>query len=281
MGVVHRDIKSLNILLGADRSTGERRAKICDLGSAILLSTLPDKYYFKPQKPAAPGGANLISKVASDLFESVVESTFGDGSHKSAFEAVGTPYWMAPEMLDAKILDKLKSKWQEAGGGDTGSQGGGNNGASGNKKEEEGGSFIDTIDAIVGGGADSSDPQDPEADRPYLDLREITKAMDVYSFGVVLYELFHRAHPWFESDGKAEAPTTREEVKRKVRALSAHPSTCPNPSTPTEGRVATMDPDIPIHLSLFLSLSLSPLSLSLCVSLSVSGRMTNGKKKDC
>ena len=40
VGVVHRDIKSLNILLGADRSTGERRAKICDLGSAILLSTL-------------------------------------------------------------------------------------------------------------------------------------------------------------------------------------------------------------------------------------------------
>ena len=220
VGVVHRDIKSLNILLGADRSTGERRAKICDLGSAILLSTLPDKYYFKPQKPAAPGGANLISKVASDLFESVVESTFGDGSHKSAFEAVGTPYWMAPEMLDAKILDKLKSKWQEAGGGDIRSQGGGN-GASGNKKEEEGGSFIDTIDAIVGGGADSSDPQDSEPDRPFLDLREITKAMDVYSFGVVLYELFHRAHPWFESDGKAEAPTTREEVKRKVRALSS------------------------------------------------------------
>ncbi len=50
-GVVHRDIKSLNVLVGADPETQLRTAKICDFGSAMLLSSLPEKCVRFPLSP--------------------------------------------------------------------------------------------------------------------------------------------------------------------------------------------------------------------------------------
>ena len=183
-GVVHRDVKSLNILLGADPSTGKRRAKICDFGSALLLSSLPEKYYFKPiTQVADSGNKNLFSKLANDLVDSVIG---GPDEGKNAFEAVGTPYWMAPEMLDPKVLDRMKLKCEQESG------------------------FVDALKEQ----ALQENPEEFEIEiKPCLDLRAVTKTLDVYSFGVVLYELFHRAHPWFEEETSV---ATREEVRKLI-----------------------------------------------------------------
>jgi len=202
-GVVHRDIKSLNVLVGADPETQLRTVKICDFGSAMLLSSLPEYLTWKPA--SATANLNLFSKFANDLFETVIGG--GDGS-MGAFEAVGTPYWMAPEMLDSKVLNKMKAKAE-------------NEAAEVAEALEAGaspGAALGPEGAADGAdGGEATEAQKGEGVRPFLDLREITKKLDVYSFGVILYELFHRAHPWFEGATGAQAKaTTREDVRKVI-----------------------------------------------------------------
>ena len=184
VGVVHRDLKSLNVLIGQDSETGERRAKICDFGSALLLSSIPSEYYWKPV--GAGANKNVLSRLATDLVDTFIGA---EDEVKEAFEAVGTPYWMAPEMLDPKVLDSLKLRCE---------------------LETEAAVAQDTPDAKVVAGDEEVTETLP---RPCLDLREITKTLDAWSFGVVLWEIFHKAHPWFEEESTV---ATRDEVRRII-----------------------------------------------------------------
>jgi len=96
---------------------------------------------------------------------------------------------MAPEMLDPKVLDSLKLRCE---------------------LETEAAVAQDTPDAKVVAGDEEVTETLP---RPCLDLREITKTLDAWSFGVVLWEIFHKAHPWFEEESTV---ATRDEVRRII-----------------------------------------------------------------
>ena len=193
VGVVHRDLKSLNVLLATD-GDGVRTAKICDFGSAVALADLP--------KPQAASGVPLWDSVRR------FGVTLGGGGPFAAFEAVGTPYWMAPEMLAPEILCEgtaVRFNDQRRGICPQPSHSGahvfGSFPCADYSDTASVRSFLPphlqrahATESLLGGGGDASD---------------ITKRLDAWSFGCILYELVHRRMPWFEGS----QAKTREDVR--------------------------------------------------------------------